>query len=57
MQCHKPPAIHLFIDGSHSPAVAAEYGVDLASVVLQVRAGNIKAPDTVSNVLGVYTRD
>eukprot|EP01051_Picozoa_sp_SAG22_P010016 SAG22_NODE_876_length_6716_cov_2.126190_1_plen_493_part_00 len=56
-QCHQPPAIHLFIDGSHSPAVAAEYGADLVSVVADVRAGIIKPPETVSNVLGVYTRD
>ena len=56
-QCVKPLAIHLFIDGSHSPAVAEEYCADLAEVVEMARRGEIVAPTTTHNVLGVYTRD
>ena len=56
-QCVQPVAIHLFIDGSHSPATAEDYCNDLRMVVELVRAGEIKRPTTTTNVLGVYTRD
>lgn len=56
-QCVHPLAIHLFIDGSHSAGVAAEYCEDLAAVVELAREGQISAPTTTHNVLGVYTRD
>jgi hypothetical protein len=50
-------AIHLFIDGSHTLVVAAEYCEDLRAVVELARKGEIEAPATTHNVLGVYTRD
>lgn len=55
-QCVYPVAIHLFIDGSHSPAVATDYCKDLVAVVDLARKGLVAAPTTTHNVLGVYTR-
>ena len=39
----EPDSVHLFVDGSHQPAVVERYLADLADVVAEVKAGNIEA--------------
>jgi hypothetical protein len=52
-QCVHPVAIHLFIDGSHDPTVAAAYCADLAVAVKKAARGELERPATTTNVLGV----